>query len=434
MQNEKMMVLKMLESGKITTEEAARLLQSVEAGGAVPSTGTVAPSAPPAPAPYSTPAPTPYSVPPSQQNPNSAKSPVSPAPSAPPPSSSAHYGGQNRADSHSLLDDMGRRFETFAKDWEPRLKKATATVAEKIVGGVDRLSKSFSEHSPPPQHTYGTPYPHAPKPSSVAPGGLTEKNIEMQVDPGYNELNLSGQNGDVRIKGYNSDKITARISYKAKRAGAHIELMKLGNKYYLKYEPDDFEIVMIDAYVPEHAFSVIRLDGINAQLDCSTMAAAEIAVSNANGNTRLAGLAAGNLKADSSNGRFIVSNITADSAVLENVNGVMEADELDVSKLNLTNYNGPLSLLMSNFARHEDYLWNVETGNAKLNMNLPTLPDLGYHIKAHAAMSEIRLGLTGLQFLIHEPSLVEARSVHFDKAMRRVKMAVETSNAPLVIN
>jgi len=329
---------------------------------------------------------------------------------------------------------MGKRFETFAKDWEPKLKKATATVAEKIVGGVDRLSKSLSDTTPY-QHTHGTPYSHAPRPAATSsPGGLTEKNIEMMVEPGCNELNLSGQNGDVRIKGYNSDKITARVSYKAKRAGAHIELMKLGNKYYLKYEPDDFEAVMIDAYVPERAFSVIRLEGVNAQLDCSTLAAAEMAISNINGNTRLSGLAAGNLKADSSNGRFIISNVVADRAVLENTNGTIEADELDIATLSLTNYNGPLSLLMSNFARYEEYLWNVETGNAKLNMNLPTLPDLGYHIKAHAAMSEIRLGLTGLQFLIHEPSLVEARSVHFDKSARRVKMAVETSNAPLVIN
>jgi len=265
-------------------------------------------------------------------------------------------------------------------------------------------------------------------------GGLTEKNIEMLVEPGYNELNLSGQNGDVRIKGYNSDKITARVSYKAKRAGAHIDLMKLGNKYYLKYEPDDFEVVMIDAYVPERAFSVIKLDGINAQMDCSTMAATEIAISNVNGNTRLAGIAAGNIKAEGGGGRFIASNITADSATLENVNGVMEADELDVSILHLTNYNGPLSLLMSNYARHAEYQWNIETGNAKLSMNLPTLPDLGYHIKAHAAMSEIRLGLTGLQFLIHEPSLVEARSVQFDSVARKVKMTVETSNGPLVIN
>jgi len=328
MPNEKMMILKMLDSGKITTEEASRLLQTVDAGGSVPSpaVNSNSPIMPHTPTPPHTPSPPHVHIP--------AQPHIPPVPPAP---ASAHHGNnQGRHDAHSVLDDMGRRFDSFAREWEPKLKRATATVAEKIVGGVDRISKSLSDHTPQ-HHTHGTPYSHGPKPPSTAPGGLTEKNIEMLVEAGYNELNLSGQNGDVRIKGYNSDKITARISYKAKRAGAHIELMKLGNKYYLKYEPDDFEIVMIDAYVPERAFSVIRLDGINAQLDCSTLSAAEISISNANGNTRLAGIAAGNIKADSSNGRFIASNIAADTAVLENVNGVMEADELDISKLNLTN-------------------------------------------------------------------------------------------------
>jgi len=424
MQNEKMMILKMLESGKITTEEASRLLQSVETGGTAPF------SAPPAP-PYTSPSTpsSPYTSPPIPPSQNQQYNSPPPAPHAPPrPAAPGHQGNyqEGHRPPHSVLDDINHKFE----EWGPKLRKATATVAEKIAGGVDRLSKSISEYNA--GSTSGSPY--HPRPVSTPPSGLTEKNIEMLVEPGFSELNLSGQNGDVLIKGYNSDKISARISYKAKRAGAHIDLMKLGNKYFLKYEPDDFEVVSIDAYVPERAFSVIRIDGVNAHMDCSSLSAGEMAISNANGNMRVTGLAAGNLKAESGNGRYIASNIVADSAVLENVNGVMEVDELDIANLKLNNYNGPLSLLMSGFARHAEYLWNVETGNAKLSMNLPTLPDLGYHIKAHAAMSEIRLGLTGLQFLIHEQSLVEARSVQYDKAARKVKMTVETSNGPLMIN
>jgi len=420
MQNEKMMILKMLESGKISTEEASRLLQSVDTG--IPPS----PSAPSQSVSPYTPAPTPASsYAPNQNQPMpSSHTP----PYTPPPATHHTTQGSQQSSHHSdynVLDDINRKFD----EWGPKIRKATASVAERIVSGVDRLSKSITDYSPQP-----TSGGYRPRPVSTAPGGLTEKNIEILVEPGFSELNLSGQNGDVRVKGFNSDKISAKVSYKAKRAGAHIDLMKLGNKYFLKYEPDDFEIVTIDAYVPERAFSVIRLDGVNANMDCSTLAAGEVAISNANGNLRIAGISAGNLKAESSNGRFIASNIVADSAVLENVNGVMEADELDTAKLKLNNYNGPLSLLMSNFGRYADYLWNIETGNAKLNMNLPTLPDLGYHIKAHAAMSEIRLGLTGLQFLIHEPSLVEARSVHFESAPKKVKMTVETSNAPLMIN
>jgi hypothetical protein len=257
----------------------------------------------------------------------------------------------------------------------------------------------------------------------------------MAVETGdYNELSLSCMNGDLRIKGYNGDKITARLLYRTKSHGAGIEMVKLGGKYFLKYEPDEFQMVSIDAYVPERAFGVIKIDGMNGQLDAASLSANEMRFSNANGNTILAYLSAGNISAESSNGRFSVSNIAAESATVENLNGPMEADELDISKLKLSNYNSPLSIIMSKFARFNDYIWSVETGNAKLNINLPTAPDLGYHIKAHAAMSEIRFGLTGLQYLINEPSLVEARSVNFDKAAKKIKLAVETSNAPLLIN
>ena len=211
-------------------------------------------------------------------------------------------------------------------------------------------------------------------------------------------------------------------------------MVKLGGKYFLKYEPDDFTVVSIDAFVPERAFSVIKIDGTNCTLDCSSLSASEMRFVNANGGMSLAGLAAGNLTAESSNGRFTMANIAANSASVENLNGPMEITEIDIENMKLSNYNAPLSIIMSSFSRYTDYNWNVETGNAKLSINLPTLPTLGYHIKAHASMSEIRLGLTGLQYLINEPSLVEARSVSFDTVAKRVKLSAETSNAPLVIN
>jgi hypothetical protein len=91
-------------------------------------------------------------------------------------------------------------------------------------------------------------------------------------------------------------------------------------------------------------------------------------------------------------------------------------------------------LWVSNFSRYSQYDWTVETGNAKLNVNLPTSPNLGYHIKARAAMGEIRLGLTGLQYMVNDPANAEARSVHYDTAAAQMRLTVETSNAPLTIN
>jgi len=426
MPNEKLMILKMLEDGKITSSEAAQLLQSVDApgGSPLPPLGASALTPPLPPPPTRPGAPAPHD----SRDPRSNNS------------SGAHRPAPRGAGA-SGLDDLGRRFESFAKDMEPKITKFTEVVAEKITQGADMLSKAFAaddtrgmpSERPTPAHT--AQRSHAPAPRPAAPvGGLTEKNIEIPVGAGFNELALSGINGELRIKGYNGDKITARIAYKAKRANAEIDLMKLGNKYQLNYESDDFERVTIDAYVPERAFSVIKIDGVNTQTDISSLSTTDLRVSNANGNLRLSGIAATNISAENSSGRFIASNIAAEGATFENVNGSVETDELDIAKLSLTNYNGPLSLLMSTFTRHSDYLWSIETGNAKLNMNLPTLPNLGYHIKAHAAMGEIKLGLTGLQFLINDATLAEARSTSFDTAAKRVKMTVETSNAPLIIN
>jgi len=426
MPNEKLAILKMLENGQISAEEAARRLAAADAPPVAPSP---APSAP-LPAPSS-------SIPP------------------PPPSShSTRYEGHTNngpnpgtghgTGGHSTIDDLGRKFESFARDMAPKVQKFAESAVGAIVGVTDKVSDAFSGsghsaprtgHSPAPSHGGQTHRPSSSPAPATAPGGITVVNIEKLVQSdAYNELSLSGLGGEIRIKGYNGDKITARLSYKAKRAGASIELMQLGNKYFLNYESDDFTVVSIDAYVPERAFGVIKVDGINCVVDCSSLSAGDIRVENANGNLSLSGLSATTLTAETSSGRFALSNIVADTATVENMNGQLECTELDIANLKLTTYNSPISIIMSGFNRHAEYLWSVETANAKLSMNLPTLPTLGYHIKAHAAMGEIRLGLTGMQFMINEPSLVEARSVSYDAAAKRVKIAAETSNSQLTIS
>jgi DUF4097 and DUF4098 domain-containing protein YvlB len=339
-----------------------------------------------------------------------------------------------------ITGSLGKRFESFAKDMEPKLQKITEVVAEKLVSGTDRISRSLSTGAPADrpsaasrQGAVTTPdSPRAPRPAPA--GALQEKNIELTVSAGYNELNLSGLNGNIRIKGYNGDKITARISYKAKKSASAVELMRLGAKYFLKYEEDDFEHIDIDAFVPERMFQIINIEGLNGGMDISSLAAREMRFDNAGGAVCLAGLSAENLRAVSGNGKMSLLNIVADNAAFENFNGSVDAEELDIANLSLVNGNGGLSVLMTAFNRYESYIWAVETSNAKLSLNVPTLPNLGYHIKAHATLGEIRVGLTGLQFLINDPALVEARTTSFDKAAKRVKLAAETSNAPLVIN
>ena len=413
MENEKLRILKMLENRQISATEAAELLKAVD--------GT------PAPAPHFssqqtgeayTPPHTSHDTRYSSYNPNTGK-----------PAGGSSYG----------MEDLGRKFENFAKDMAPKVQRFTEVVADKIAVAADKVSDVFSvDHRDSMPSSPSQPYtsrPSAPTSRPAGPSGTQLINAELLVERGgINELDLTGLGGEIRIKGYNGDKITARISYKTSRHGSPIELVRLGGKYFLKYEADDFTLVSIDAYVPEKAFGVVKIEGLNCGVDVSSLSPGQLRITNMNGPVSLKGITAGNIVVESSNGKFILANIVSDSAKFENMNGILEASELDIAELKLSNYNAGLSLMVSKFERFQDYIWAVETGNAKLGINLPTLHEVGYHIKAHAAMSEIKLGLTGLQFLVHEPSLVEARSVNFERSPKKVKLAVETSNAPLVIN
>ena len=416
------MILKMLEDGKISAEQADKLLNSVGTGeGMSPPPPTMPPPTPTTTSSYGSTAPSAYSGHGNNRPPSGYSAPSGSHSSAPRTS--------------STFDDLSKKFESLKRDMTPTIQKATEAVAGAIAGAAEMVSGAFAPPEPPSRTSTHQPVrttSRATTPTSSA--GVKTMNVEMYVESGFSELSLSGLNGEIRIKGYNGDKITATISHRAKVTNAPIELMKLGGKYFLKYESDDFHVVSIDAYVPERAFGVIKIDGINCQIDCCSLAANEMLVMNANGSIKLAGIAAGNIKAEGSNGLFSITNVVAETAIIENMTGALDAGEMDVANLKLTNYNGPLSLIMLRFEQHADYLWSIETGNAKLGMNLPTLPNLGYHIKAHAAMGSIRLGLTGLQYLINEPSLVEARTVHFDGMSKKVLMNVETSNASLVIN
>ncbi|MCL2420721.1 MAG: DUF4097 domain-containing protein [Defluviitaleaceae bacterium] len=409
MGNEKMMILNMLQEGKITAEEAAKLLAAAEIpDNGAPAAGTARPATPSSP-----------------RGTAADDGPVSNDGTR--PAGAKPAGGVD-------FDELGRKFAAFAKGLEPKIQKVTEVVAEKTVTIADTLSKGIESTAASMTQSGGVTGTK-PATKTAAPAGAgTERHIELVVADGYNELNLAGLNGEVNISGYNGDKISAKIRYKTRRNGAVIDLMKLGGKYYLNYEEDDFEFVAIDAYVPAHKFKVLNISGMNGNMDISGLSGDQMQISNSNGQTVLSDLTADSIKSESGNGRLTIGRISASTAIIEHFNGVLDASEVDAEKLSMTNFNGSLSMSVSAFERFNDYLWNVETSNGKLTFNVPTLPDLGYHVKASAPLGNIRVGLTGLEFSINDTSLVEARTPSFDSRSKKVRLALETSNAALTVN
>ncbi|MCL2397505.1 MAG: DUF4097 domain-containing protein [Defluviitaleaceae bacterium] len=421
MATEKMMILKMLEEGKINAEDAARLLASAEGGGpAITAPASHGNQTPPRPAAPGHPA-----------APTHGASADGPRPNSPAPTKTVG----------STIDDMGRKFGAFMKEMEPKLQKMTETVVEKTASAADSISKSLSSHGEKKSSTGGQTSGHFPSaPAAARPtktmGGASgiEEMIEIRVTQAGAELNLAGLNGQVLVKGYNGDKINAKIFTVAKRPGARVELATLGNKYYLAFDENDFERVCIDAFVPETMFDNMRVATTNGDIRIATIAATNVMVENMNGSTEIVGVSAKTIVAESNNGHLRLADTKADRASVENFNGGISISKIDIASLKTTTFNGPIDMQIADFAAHDYYNWHVETSNGKLGVILPSYATMGYHIKAHAALDNVKLGLVGMNYLRNDKSFVEAKSINYDAAVKKADMTLVTSNAPLVVN
>ena len=449
MANEKMRILKMLQDGAITADEAARLLEASDAG-ASSAPGQGAGSS------YSQ---STYSAEASRPSPDQGQG-NGARPSGGFTSHSTEgprpYGSQSsgqsgpRPSGEGFTEDLTRKFEVLMKDLEPKLQRFTEVVAEKTAQAADKLSKTFATTGEPgayrPSGGASRPAPGAgpsprpqehPKAKSAASGmgkGY-EKNIELRVNPGYNELVIAGMNAPVLLKGYNGDKISAKLLCVPKRNNPRIELSVLGSKYFLDYDEDDFEKVAIDAFIPESLFKNISVTNYNGDVNLSTLEAGFISLYASNGSVELSGLSAENIKVECENGREMrIDTICAENAMLENFNGNISATNIDVANLKISSFNGAMNLHITEFKRYADYTWVVETSNHKLNVNLPTLTDVGYYIKAKTSLGNVKVGLTGLNYLFNSPGMIEAQTIEFDRLPKKVRISLETSNASLTVN
>ena len=421
MTSEKMMILKMLEDGKINTQEAARLLGAADGASASPASSS-------------------NQAPPRHASPGSGVgSDDGPRPNSP---HGMHSAPGKTVGTH--VDDMGRKIGAFAKEMEPKVKKFAEVVVEKTASAADSLSKSLSSHAekrPAPSPTSGQSSAYFPSaPASTRPaksmGGASgiEEMIEIKVTQRHAELNITGHNGQVMIKGYNGDKISAKIFSVAKRPGARVELATLGNKYYLAFDENDFERVCIDAFVPETMFDNIRVVTTNGDIRIASVAADFLQTENMNGGTEIASVTAGHIVSESNNGHFRISDAKADKASIENFNGEISVSKIDVASLKVTTFNGTIDMQIAAFSAYDYYNWHVETSNGKLGLVLPSYSALGYHIKGQAALDNVKVGLVGMNYLRNDKSYVEAKSINYDSAIKKADMTLTTSNAPLVIN
>jgi len=252
--------------------------------------------------------------------------------------------------------------------------------------------------------------PH-PRPS-FADG---DRSFEIGVTGFSNELVLVALNGPIVVKGYNGDKISVKVSCRAKRHDADIRLVSHGDKYILNYDDTAFTALAISAYIPERMFRSVRVESVGGAVTAASITADEFT-------------------AYGSGARVEAAGISAKKAVIESENGEISCVNIDAETLRVETSNAPISLSITDITKYTDYSWHIETSNGRILANVPSEPGLGYRLRAQSALGTVRAGLTGLAFSLNAPSNVEATSANYGSCKKRVNLTVESSNADIILN
>ena len=418
--NERIMILKMLEEGKIGADEAAKLLaavsdenkaqtseKAVKTGKSIDSSETV-----------------------SNNNSNSNSKSAS--------SSSLDFDELGRTVGN-ISRDLAKKIGIFAKDMAPKVQNLTETLVEKTVEVTDKISKSASDFTTPKpaEKTVSTKSVKTEKTVKSTPikrnAVLKEKNCEMSVPAlGVKEFYMVCVNGGVYIKGYNGDKITAKITYKS--VSDDIQISQAGGRYYLDYDENDFESISVEAYIPEKLFERVQIISSNGEIRVDAISPQELSVENTNGNINLKRLNCVRIKAESGNGELILENIVADELKAITTNAKILADNLDIQKIELESGNAQINFRIAAISKFREYNWNISTSNAGIRANVPIGEIFGYNIEATTSLNRVMAGITGLQYKCNENNYISAKSSNFETSLRKVNIVFETSNAPININ
>ena len=327
---------------------------------------------------------------------------------------------QNRQNFEDFAEDISKKFDNLARGFEPKVKKFTDTIVEKTASIVDEISKSFSSKD------------------SVVYDDFSFNNdltkvFELTVENMNSELILEGKNGSVSVSGYNGDKITVRVKYRPKNGPANIDFIKSGDKYHLSYDRDYFKYVALEAFVPENMFEYIKAKSSNSSITVEKLISKYIDVKTSNSSITARELSAEEIKLKTSNSSIKMEQVKGRNCEAKTSNSKIFVTNVDVESLKLSTSNASINLNIDYFNLYDNYTWVAETSNSKININVPTNRDLGYHFKALTSLGKIKLGLTGMNYITNTPNYIEAKSIDFDNAKKCIKFSAETSNGSVVI-
>ena len=394
---EKMMILKMLQEGRINSEEAAKLLEALEAKKEPPCYG-------PGPRAFRGPKPP-------QRNYYDEVAKVRERIDEWRRELSKNY---NQNDFDKMVEEFSAKAEKFGKN----VATAAFGIADKVADFVGSIIDTSA--------------------FNVFGNCVTEEQqFEAAAAEGMN-LELQATNGQITVKKHQEDKIliTAKIRTPQENAKSAIAFSNGDGTVSVKLaKPDTYNLsVSYDVLLPAVKLNQVALETKNGKIYVEDVTSEEFASVTKNAVIDLTGVNSARIAAETKNAKVNANYIIGRDVNFGTANAAIEIKNLKAVKLTAATSNG--KILVDNVQNYDNENMaelNLKTSNANIKANMNDSENKGYKISARTSNGDINLLIPNLLYRNAMRTdrfnrQADAETENYAAAAQKVNIQAETSN------
>lgn len=390
---EKMLILKMLQEGKISSEEAAKLLEALDGAQKQSADASAGRQQRP------------------QANYYDEIAKVRERIGEWKRDFSKNY---NQKDFDRMVDDFSTKAEKVGKN----VASATFGIVDKIADFVGSVVDTGS---------FGIF------------GGYTvvEKTFEANAYEGM-DIELEGANGQIVVKKHQEENIIIKAKVRSPQNNAEGLLLFNNNESAVSLKLAKIEglpvSVSYEVFIPVVRFNKLKLETKNGKIVVEDATAAEFECISKNASIELMGVTAAKVTVDTKNARILMNYVIGKEISINTRNAMIDLKNLKVEKLGAYTANGRITVEnVQNYENSPEATMELRTKNGGIKVNMNDTEDRAYRIKARTINGGLNMLIPGLLYKEAPGQNISSKNIDagtegFENAPQKVTIFAETSN------
>lgn len=262
-----------------------------------------------------------------------------------------------------------------------------------------------------------------------------EKTFEADTFEGM-ELAVKGLNGSIVIKKHPENKIVINSKIRSIQTADPddiLELIKNEHTVFLDIKKSGNISVSHEVLVPSTRFKSIILETSNGKIYAEDTVSQEFSAVTKNSHIDLMGVNSNNTSLKTKNARILVSYAIVKNIDINTSNSIVDVKHVKVESLNAATSNG--KIMLEDLHTHEDsetMNLSLKTSNSSIKVNMNDMENKGYKINAFTTHGSINLLIPEIVYnnirKTTDKNFIEAQSSNYNDFKEKVIINADTTN------